>query len=59
MEHGQGFGWTLVGAPVNAGLDPQPALFFAGVMAMGAAAAVGLALYGRFVAPELESEEAA
>jgi POT family proton-dependent oligopeptide transporter len=34
-----------------AGAQPQFLAFFAGVMAMGAASTVGLALYGRLVAP--------
>lgn len=34
--------------PLAAGLPPSPALFFAGVMAMGVLATVGLALYARF-----------
>ena len=47
-------GWLYeryINAPLEAGLDATPAPFFLGVMAMGAAAAVGLALYARFVAP--------
>jgi MFS family permease len=46
-------GWLFerfLRAPVAEGLAPNPLPFFAGVMAMGAAAAVGLALYGVFVA---------
>ena len=47
-------GWLyqrFVQGPLDAGLTPTPAAFFAGVIAMGVASAVGLFLYGRFVAP--------
>jgi len=41
--------------PVAAGRAPIFGGFFAGVMAMGAASAVGLALYARFIRPLAES----
>ncbi len=41
--------------PVAAGRAPVFGAFFAGVMAMGAASAVGLALYARFIRPLAES----
>jgi MFS family permease len=47
-------GWLyerFVRGPLEAGIDPTPAPFFAGVMAMGAVSVIGLALYGRFVSP--------
>ena len=37
--------------PVKVGAAAMPVPFFAGVMAMGVLAVIGLALYGRFVAP--------
>jgi len=40
----------FVSGPVEAGLAPEPGWFFAGVMAMGALSAVGLALYARYAA---------
>jgi MFS family permease len=48
-------GWLyerFVRGPLEAGIDPTPAPFFAGVMAMGIFSVVGLALYGRFVNPD-------
>jgi MFS family permease len=48
-------GWLyerFIRAPVEAGIDPTPAPFFAGVMAMGAFSVLGLALYGRFINPD-------
>jgi MFS family permease len=50
-------GWLyerFVRGPLEAGIDPTPAPFFAGVMAMGVFSVVGLALYGRFVNPVKE-----
>jgi len=47
-------GWLYeryIRAPHAAGAEINALPFFAGVMVMGAFAAVGLALYGRFVAP--------
>jgi proton-dependent oligopeptide transporter, POT family len=43
--------------PVKAGAAAIPAPFFAGVMAMGALSVIGLALYGRFVAPPAPHSE--
>lgn len=37
----------FIADPMEAGLPPSPGLFFAGVMAMGVAATVGLVLYSR------------
>jgi len=48
-------GWLYeryIRAPHAAGAEINALPFFAGVMVMGAFAAVGLALYGRFVAPQ-------
>jgi dipeptide/tripeptide permease len=48
-------GWLyerFVRGPLEAGVDPTPAPFFAGVIAMGAFSVIGLALYGRFVMTE-------
>ena len=39
------------------GIDPTPAPFFAGVMAMGVFSVVGLALYGRFISPVKEQRQ--
>ncbi|MGE5235308.1 MAG: MFS transporter [Acidobacteriota bacterium] len=41
----------LLTDPASAGGQPHFVPFFAGIMAMGAAATVGLALYGRLIAP--------
>ncbi len=41
----------FIADPQAAGLPPSPVLFFAGVMAMGAAATVGLLLYSRRPGP--------
>ncbi len=38
----------FIADPMTAGLPPSPGLFFAGVMAMGVAATVGLVLYSRW-----------
>ncbi len=48
-------GWlyqTFVAGPMETGGPARPAPFFAGVMLMGALSVVGLALYGRLVAPD-------
>lgn len=45
--------------PVKAGAAAMPVPFFAGVMAMGVLAVIGLALYGRFVAPPTAHTESA
>jgi MFS family permease len=53
-------GWLYeryIRAPHAAGGEPNSLPFFAGVMVMGAIAAVGLALYGRFVASPEEAPE--
>ena len=50
-------GWLyqrFIQGPVDAGAQPTPAPFFAGVMLMGALAAIGLAAYRAFVASEAE-----
>jgi MFS family permease len=50
-------GWLyerFVRGPLEAGIDPTPAPFFAGVMAMGVFSVIGLALYGRFINPVRE-----
>jgi MFS family permease len=47
-------GWLyerFIQAPLAANATPNPLPFFGGVMAMGAAASIGLAFYARFVAP--------
>ena len=47
-------GWLyerFIRAPHEAGGSPNAMPFFAGVMAMGVVSVLGLALYGRFVAP--------
>ncbi len=47
-------GWLyerFIRVPVEAGSAPSPAIFFGGVMLMGAISVVGLALYKAFVAP--------
>jgi MFS family permease len=51
-------GWLygrFIRGPIELGVDPTPWLFFAGVMAMGVLATVGLAIYGRFVVPPAET----
>ncbi len=51
-------GWLYeryIRAPHAAGAEPNALPFFAGVMVMGAMAAVGLALYGRFVATSADA----
>jgi MFS family permease len=53
-------GWLYercVRGPLAAGVDPTPAPFFAGVMAMGVLSVVGLALYGRFISPVKEQRQ--
>lgn len=53
-------GWLYehyIRAPHLAGGDPNPVPFFAGVMLMGALAAIGLAFYGRFVAPHESNQD--
>jgi dipeptide/tripeptide permease len=53
-------GWLyerFVRAPVEAGLEPTPVFFFAGIMVMGIISAVGLGLYSRFVAPAAAAGE--
>ncbi len=45
----------FIKGPMDAGFAPSPWPFFGGVMAMGVAAAAGLALYARFVSPAEES----
>jgi len=48
-------GWLYeryIRGPLAAGIDPTPAPFFAGVMAMGVFSILGLALYGRFINPD-------
>lgn len=53
-------GWLyerFIRAPVEAGLDPTPQVFFAGIMMMGALSTIGLALYSRFVADTQPEEE--
>ena len=55
-------GWLyerFVRGPLEAGIDPTPAPFFAGVMAMGVFSVVGLALYGRFISPVKEQRQEA
>jgi dipeptide/tripeptide permease len=50
-------GWLYqryIQGPHEAGLTPTPVLFFAGVMAMGVAATIGLVLYRKYVAVEGE-----
>ncbi len=53
-------GWLYeryIRVPHAAGGEPNALPFFAGVMVMGAMSAVGLALYGRFVASPEEASE--
>jgi len=55
-------GWLyerFVRGPLETGADPTPAPFFAGVIAMGAASVIGLALYARFVSPVKEQRPTA
>jgi dipeptide/tripeptide permease len=50
-------GWLYqryIQGPHEAGLTPSPAIFFAGVMAMGVAATIGLVVYRWYVAVEEE-----
>jgi POT family proton-dependent oligopeptide transporter len=53
-------GWLyerFIRAPMEAGADPTPLVFFAGVMLMGIVAAIGLALYAKFIADTASEEE--
>ncbi len=53
-------GWLyerFIRLPLELGQEPTPVFFFAGVMLMGVYAVIGLALYGRFVAPAVVDEE--
>lgn len=48
--------WFIEG-PFKAGKPIVPAAFFGGVMAMGILSVIGLALYGRFVAPQKSRQD--
>ncbi|NOZ79641.1 MAG: hypothetical protein GXP48_10780, partial [Acidobacteria bacterium] len=48
--------WFIEG-PFKAGKPIVPAAFFGGVMAMGILSVIGLALYGKFVAPEKSRQD--
>jgi POT family proton-dependent oligopeptide transporter len=53
-------GWLyerFIRAPMESGADPSPQVFFAGVMLMGVVAAIGLALYAKFIADTASEEE--